>query len=72
MRRHVSIGDMFSELASKFCFDFFELQWLEGGTRTSVNLGFVPYDMGAKRFREPAHRLTEITLEEFHYRRREV
>jgi len=63
---------MLPESASKICLDFLELQWLEGSTRTPVNLGIVPYDMGAERFREPAHGLAEITLEEFHYRRGEV
>jgi len=63
---------MLSELASKLCFGFLEIERLERNTRTSINLGIVSYDMGAERFREPAHRLAKITLEEFHYGRREV
>lgn len=63
---------MLPELTSKLCFGFLEIEWLEGSTGTSINLGFVSYDMGAERFREPANRLAKITLEEFHYGRREV
>lgn len=63
---------MFSELASKLCLDFLEIQWLEGSTRTPIDLGFISYDMRAERFGEPAHRLAKMALEEFHYRRREV
>ena len=72
VRCHVSIVDMLSKLASKLCLDFLELQWLEGSTRTPINLGFVSYDTGAERLREPAHRLAKITLEKFHHRRRKV
>lgn len=63
---------MFSEFASKFCLDFFEIQWLKGSTWTPLNLGFVPYDAGAEGFGEAAYRLAKISLEEFYHRRREV
>lgn len=72
MRCHVGIGDMLPELASKLCLNFLQLQRLEGGTRTSVNLGLVSDDVGAEGFRESADRLAEITLEELDHRRGEV
>ena len=68
IRCHVRVIDVLSELASKLCLDLLELQRFEGSTWTSINLGIVPYDMGAKRFREPAHRLAKITLEKLHDR----
>ena len=59
---------MLSELASKLCLDFLELQRLEGSTRAPVNLGFVPYDLGTERLGETAHWLAKGTLEELYYR----
>ena len=63
---------MLSELATKLCLDLLELNGRESSSRPAVNFRLVTDDFATKRFREPANRLSKVSLEELDNRGREI
>ena len=55
---------MLSKLAPQFRFDLLEVQRCQARTRATVDPRLIPDDVGPQGFRESAHGLTQIALEE--------
>lgn len=72
IRSHIRISDVLSKLAAEFGLDLLKVKRLHRSTWTAVNARLVPNDLGAQRLWEASYRLSEIALEEFYNRGREI
>lgn len=69
---NVRICNVFAELAPQLSLDLLEVQRLHRCSRTSIDPGLIPDNLGTERLWEASHRLSKVALEELDNRRWEI